>query len=184
MKRAFLQRETSKMEYIIKHFWEAKPVKQSTRKAKHQACDERFHTHNPTQKGGVVDKHPNKRESIQPGTSRFLAKQEPHITDQKLGRGPKLKVQDRNFMKKHEEISQKKSVKFQEGTETYYFLPHHPVSKETRSTSRTRFVSGGSDKPSISNQRGKRKRASNHSKFLDTIPRQLQVKSNRKVISI
>jgi len=74
------------------------------------------HTHNPTQKGGVVDRHPNKRESIPPGTSCLLVKQEPHITDHKLGRGLKLKVQDRNFMKKHEEISQKKSVKFQEET--------------------------------------------------------------------
>jgi len=99
-----------------------------------------------------VDKLPNKRESIQPRTARFIAKEGPHTTDHKLGRGPKLKLQDRNFMKKHDEISQKKSVKFQERTEIYYFRPQHPVSKETRSTSRTRFVSGGSDKPSISNQ--------------------------------
>jgi hypothetical protein len=56
-------------------------------------------------------------------------------------------------MKKHEETSQKKSVKFQERTEIYYFPPQHPVSKETRSTSGTGFVSGGSDKPSISTQR-------------------------------
>ena len=67
-----------------------------------------------------MDRHPNKRESIPPETSRLLVKQEPHITNHKLGRGLKLKVQDRNFMKKHEEISQK-SVKFQEGTEIYYF---------------------------------------------------------------
>ena len=106
---------------------------------------------------------------------RAFLQREPHITDCKLGRGPKLKFQDRHFMKKHEETSQK-LVKFQERTEIYYFRPHHPVSKEIRSTSRARFVSGGSDKPSISNQRVKRKWASNHSKFLDTIPRQLQVK--------
>jgi hypothetical protein len=129
VKHAFL-RETSKMEYIIKRFWEAKPVKQATRIARHQAGEERLHTHNPTQKGGVVDRHPNKRECIQHGTSRFSAEREPHITDSKLGRGPKPKVQDRNFMKNLEETSQKKSVRFQEGTEIYYFLPHNPVSKE------------------------------------------------------
>jgi len=122
-----------------------------------------------------VDRHPTKMESIQPRTFRFIANQGPHTTVRKLGRGSKLKVQDRHFMKKHEETSQK-SVKFKERTEIYYFRSQHPISKETRSTSRTRFVSGGSDKPSISNQRVKRKWASSHSKFLDTIPRQLQVK--------
>jgi hypothetical protein len=96
------------MGHIRKRFWEAKPVKQSTRIARHQAGEERLHTHNPTQKGGVVDRHPNKRESIQHGTSRFSTEREPHTTDRKLGRSPKLKVQDLHFMKKHEETSQKK----------------------------------------------------------------------------
>jgi len=145
--RAFLQRETSKMEYIIKHFWEVEPVKQSTRIVKHQACEEHLHTHNPTEEGGVVDRHPTKMESIQPGTSRFIAEQEPHTTDCKLGQGLKLKVQDRNFMKEHEEISHK-SVKFQEGIKTCYFLPHHPVSKETSSTTKTRVVFDGGAKTS------------------------------------
>jgi len=45
VKRAFLQRETSKMEYIIKHFWDLEPVKQSTRIVKHQAWEEHLHTH-------------------------------------------------------------------------------------------------------------------------------------------
>ena len=50
VKRAFLQRETSKMEYIIKHFWEVEPVEQSTMTAEQKACEEHFltHTHNPT----------------------------------------------------------------------------------------------------------------------------------------
>jgi len=104
-KRAFLQRETK----IVRH----------------QACEERLHTHNPTQKGGVVDRHPTKMESIQPRTFRFIANQGPHTTVRKLGRGPKLKVQYRNFRKKHEETSQKKSVKFQERTEIYYCRSQH-----------------------------------------------------------
>jgi len=94
-----------------------------TRIVEHQACEERLHTHNPTEEGVVVDRHPTKMESIQPRTSRFIAKQGPHTTDHKLGRGPKLKIQDHNFRKKNEETSQKKLVKFKEKTETYYFLP-------------------------------------------------------------
>jgi len=76
---------------------------------------------------------------------RAFLQREPHITEHKLGQGSKLKVQEPKFMKKHEETSQK-SVKFKERTEIYYFRPHHPVSKEIRSTLKTRFVSGGSDK--------------------------------------
>ena len=149
VKRAFLQRETSKMEYIIKHFWDVKPVKQSTRIVKHQACEEYLHTHNPTEEGVVVDRHPTKMESIQPGTSCFIAKQGPHTTDRKLKGGPNMKVQDCNFMKEHEEISHKKSVKFQEGNKTFYFLPHQPVSKETSSTTKTRVVFDGGAKTPV-----------------------------------
>jgi hypothetical protein len=49
VKRAFLQRETSKMGHIRKRFWKAKPVKQSNRIARHQA-DERLHTHTTQQR--------------------------------------------------------------------------------------------------------------------------------------
>jgi len=124
-------------------------LQRETRIVKNKTCEINIHTPNRTEEG-VVDRHPTKTESIQPRT-RFIAKQGPHTTDHKLGRGPKLKVQDRNFTKKHEEISQKKSVKFRQRTEIYYFRLHHPVSKETMSTLRTRFVSRGIDKPSISN---------------------------------
>ena len=104
------------------------------------------HTHNPIEEGVVVDRYPTKMESIQPGTSRFIAKQGPHITDRKLKRGPNMKVQYRNFMKEHEEISHKKSVKFQEGNKTFYFLPYQTVSKETSSTTKTRVVFDGGAK--------------------------------------
>jgi len=156
VKRAFLQRETMT--------------------AEQKSCEDHFLTHTTRQPDGkFVVKLPTKMGPTQLGASRLSAERRLHTIESRLERDPDLKVQYHNFMKKHEETSQK-SVKFQERTEIYYFRPHHPVSKETTSTTGTKFVSGGSDKPSISNQRGKRKWASNHPKSLDTIPRQLQVK--------
>jgi len=128
-------------------------VEQSTITAEQKACEKHFLINTTQQPDGrFVVKLPTKMEPTQLGTSRLSAEHRLHAIERKLRRGPKLKVQDCNFMKKHEEISQKKSVKFRQRTEIYYFRPHHPVSKETMSTLRTRFVSGGSDKPSISNQ--------------------------------
>jgi len=150
VKRAFL-RETSKMEYIIKHFWEVEPVEQSTRTARQQACEEHLHTHNSTDEEGVVDRHPTKMECIQTGTSRLVSEQKPHTTDHKLGQGPKLKVQDHNFMKEHEEISHTESVKPQKGKKTYHCLPH-PVSKEKGSTTRPKVTFEGNAKLSSGTQ--------------------------------
>jgi hypothetical protein len=150
VKRAFL-RETSKMEYIIKHLWEVEPVEQSTRTAKQQGCEEHLHTHNSTDEEGVVDKHPTKMECIQTGTSCPIAEQKPHTTDCKLEQGPKLKVQDHNFMKEHEEISHMVSVKPQKGKKTYHSLPH-PVSKEKGSTTKPRVTFEGDAKLSSGTQ--------------------------------
>jgi hypothetical protein len=116
VKCAFLQRET-KSKHIRKRFSQAIPVKQSTRMARQQAGEKRLHTHNPRQEGTMVHRHLNKEESIQHGTSRFRPKRESHRTDSKLGQSPTLKVQDCNFMKKHEDTSQRRSVRFNEGIE-------------------------------------------------------------------
>jgi hypothetical protein len=61
-KRAFLQRETNRMEYIIKHFWEVDSMEPSTMTAEQKACQEYSHTHNPTGKRESINKHPTKLE--------------------------------------------------------------------------------------------------------------------------
>jgi len=116
VKRAFLQRET--------------------RIVKHQACEEHLHTQ-PNRGGSSCGQTSNQDGIHSTWNFSFIAKQGPHTTDRMLKRGPNMKVQDRNFLKEHEEIIHKKSVKFQEGNKTFYFLPHQPVSKETSSTTKT-----------------------------------------------
>jgi hypothetical protein len=140
------------MDYIINCFWEVESMEPSATTVRQKACEEHLHTHNPTNKGGVVNKHPTKMESIQPGTSGPSVERRPSTNDCKLGQGIQLKVQDQNFMKGHEEIHHKKSVRFQEGNKTCYSLPQHPVSKEKGSTTRNWIASGGSAKPSSTTQ--------------------------------
>jgi hypothetical protein len=111
-----------------------KPADQSTLTARQKACEERLHTHSPTKKKKGVNRRPIKMDPTQLGKSRLSAERKPSTIDIKLGRGPKLKVQGRNFTKKCKETRHKKSVRFQEENKTHYFLPHHPVSMETGST--------------------------------------------------
>jgi hypothetical protein len=129
--------------------WEAELVELSTKTVRQKAHEEHLHKQNPT-KGGVVNKHPIKMESIQPGTSCLSAEQGPRATDCKLGQGLKLKVQDHNFMKEHKEIKHTKLVRFQEENKTCHYLPHL-APKEKGSTS-DRIASGGSAKASSSIQ--------------------------------
>jgi uncharacterized protein YdaU (DUF1376 family) len=133
VKRAFLL-ETSKLDHFINHFWEAESMELSTKRAKQKAGEEHLHTHNPTERGGVVNKHPTKMETIQPGTSRLSAERKLSTTDSKLGQGPKLKVQNHNVVKEHEEINHTKTVRFQEGNKTCH-VPPHSAPKEKSSTS-------------------------------------------------
>jgi hypothetical protein len=147
-KCAFLQRETSKLEYIIKHFWEVNPADQPTMPRRQKACEEHTHTHNPTKEGRGVNRRSTKMNPTHLGNYHLSAEQTPSTTDTKLGRGPKRKVQDHNFITKCEKTCHKKSVRFQEGNKTHCFLPHHPVSLETGSTRRNQIVSGAILKPS------------------------------------
>jgi hypothetical protein len=132
VKHAFLL-ETNKLDHFKNHFWKAEPVESSTKTARQKAGEEHLHTHNPKDKRRVVNKHPIKMEAIQPGTSRHSEGQGPQRTDIKLGQGPKLKVQNHNFMKEHEETNHMKTVRFQEGNKTCH-VPSHSAPKEKGST--------------------------------------------------
>jgi len=51
-------------------------------------------------------------------------------------------------MKEYEQLGHMEPVIQKEGNNPCYFLPHHPVFKETSSTTRTRVVFDGSAKTS------------------------------------
>jgi len=51
-------------------------------------------------------------------------------------------------MKEYEDLGHMEPVKSQERKTICYFLPHHPVFKETSTTTKTRVVFGGGAKTS------------------------------------
>jgi hypothetical protein len=55
-------------------------------------------------------------------------------------------------MKESEELGHMEPVNSQEGKNTFYFLPNHPVFKETSSTARTRTAFGGGARTSNGTQ--------------------------------
>jgi hypothetical protein len=87
-------------------------------------------------------------ESHQLGTSRLSAERRLHAIERRLERDPELKVQYYNFMKEYEDLGHMEPVKSQEGKATGHFLPHHPVFKETSTTTKTRVVFDGGAKTS------------------------------------
>jgi len=91
---------------------------------------------------------PLKMDPTQLGSSRLMAEQQMHATERRLDRAPDLKLQYHNFMREYEELGHMEPVPHEEGKQTCYFLPHHPVFKETSTTTKTRVVFDGSAKTS------------------------------------
>jgi len=91
-------------------------------------------------------KLPTKMEPTQLLTSRLSAQRRLHAVQRRLERDPHLKVHYHNFMKEYEELGHMEPVTSQEGKSTCYFLPHHPVFKETSSTTNTRVMFDGGAK--------------------------------------
>jgi hypothetical protein len=78
------------------------------------------------------------------GTSRRSSERRLHAIERRLERDPDLNVQYHSFTKEYKQLGHKEPVIQQEGKDSCYFLPHHPVFKETSSTTKTRVVFDGS----------------------------------------
>jgi hypothetical protein len=136
--RTFLLCEDSILEHNLNRFWEVEPVQSSTMTAEQQACKEHFITHTTQQPDGrFVVRLLTKMDPNQLGASCLSAEQRLHAIERRLKRDPQFKVQYHDFMKEYEELGHMEPVKSQEGKNTCYFLPHHPVFKATSTTTKT-----------------------------------------------
>ena len=122
---------------------------QATLTPEHQACEQHFTTTTTQQQDGrFVVRLPLKEEPNQLGTSRRSAEHRLFATERRLEREPELKSQYHEFMKEYEDLGHMQPVTTCEEGQQCYYLPHHPVFKETSSTTRTRVVFDGSAKSS------------------------------------
>ena len=115
------------------------------------------HTQTQQQHGRFVVRLPTKMDPKQLGSTRLSAERRLHAIERRLERDPELKVLYHNFMKEHEDLGRMEPVNSQEGKNTCHFLPHHPVFKETSSTTRPRIAFGRSAKPSNGTQHNNRR---------------------------
>jgi hypothetical protein len=114
-----------------------------------QVCEQHFTTHTTQQQDGrFVVKLPIKGEPNQLGTSRRSAEQRLLAVERRLERDPELKAKYHQFLKEYEELGHMEPTNSQEEKKTYYYLPHHPVFKETCTTTQTRVVFDGGAKSS------------------------------------
>jgi hypothetical protein len=95
-----------------------------------------------------VVKLPTKIDTTYLGTSRLSAERSLHAIERRLEPDPGLKKQYHDFMKEYEELGHMEPVTHHEEKGTCYYLPHHPVLKETSSTTKTGVVFDGGAKTS------------------------------------
>jgi hypothetical protein len=146
---AFIVQDDDDLEKSLNRFWEVESMEQSTMTAEQKACEDHFLTHTTHQPDGrFVVKLPTKMEPTKLGASRLSAERRLHATERRLERDPGLRSQYHNFMKEYEELGHMEPVPSQEERNTCYYLPHHPVFKESSSTTKTRVVFDGSAKTS------------------------------------
>ena len=114
-----------------------------------QFCEEHFLSNTTRQPDGrFVVKLPTKIEPNQLGLSRNTAERRFHSLERRLERDPSLKLQYHQFMKEYQHLGHMELANLQDKLQPCYFLPHHPVFKETSTTTKTRVVFDGSAKTS------------------------------------
>jgi hypothetical protein len=154
----FLLRENGRLEHSLNRFREVESVEPSTMPPEQQACEQHFITHTLQRRNGRFGvRLPLKAQPNQLGTSHRSAERRQKQSEHKV---------HYNFMKKHEELAHREPVNSRRGRKTSYCL-HHPVLKETSSTTRTRIVYNAGAKLSNGPQR-------HNMEFLNSIPQELR----------
>jgi len=138
--RVFLFRENASLEQNLNRFWEAEPMEQAILTPEHQACEQHFITHTTQQQDGrFVVRLPLKEEPNQLGTS-YRSEHRLIAIERRLECESNLKNQYHQFMKEYEELGHMQPVTTYEEGQPCYYSPHHPVFKETSSTTKTHVV--------------------------------------------
>ena len=147
--QSFLLRENTQLEVNLNRFWEFEPEQLPTLTPEQQFCEQHF-VKNTTQQnnGRFVVRLPLKHHHSQLGTSRRLAESRMLSIERRLERDAELRSQYHQFMAEYEQLGHMTPAIAQKATSTYYYLPHHPVIRDSSTTTKTRVVFDGSAKSS------------------------------------
>ncbi|XP_055612618.1 uncharacterized protein LOC129759241, partial [Uranotaenia lowii] len=140
------------LEESMERFWKIEEITSQLPLSKEEQQCENMYTETVTRKpdGRYVVKLPrqaNFEELV--GDSEKIAWRRFHILEKKLEREPQLKADYHKFMSEYLELGHMRLVSTDEKTNSHVcFLPHHPVIKESSSTTKLRVVFDASAKTS------------------------------------
>jgi len=139
--QSLIVQDISISEINLNRFWEVEAVEPTTMSPEQQACEQHFIDHTIQQQDGrYMVRFPLKTEPTELGTSRRMAENRLLSLERRMDRSPELKLQYHNFMRDYEAAGHMQPVQPYQGNDSVYFLPHHPVFKDTSSTTKTRVV--------------------------------------------
>jgi hypothetical protein len=148
MQHSFFVREDNALDLNLNRLWEIEPVEQPSFTPEQQACEHHFNTHTTQQSGRFVVRLPFKEDPTQLGMSCHSAENRLLALERRLERDVTLKTEYHHFMREYEELGHMTPVISHDGNQPCYYLPHHPVFKESSTTTKTRVVFDGSAKTS------------------------------------
>jgi hypothetical protein len=147
--QSFMVRDNTQLEANLNRFWEIEPEQPSTLTLEQQQCEQHFLEHTTQQSDGrFMVRLPFKQNPSQLGTSRRLAESRLLSIERRLERDEGLKSQYHQFMTEYEQLGHMTRVTSSEVTSPCYYLPHHPVIRDSSTTTKTRVVFDGSAKTS------------------------------------
>jgi hypothetical protein len=148
--QSFFSQDTASVELNLNRFWELEEAEFTSMTPEQTACEQHFVSHTIQQADGrFVVRLPLKMESTKLGASCRMAENRLLAIERRLDRNLDLKKQYHKFMHEYENSGHMEVVQPQLDNNTVcYYLPHHPVFKETSSTTKTRVVFDGGAKTS------------------------------------
>ena len=139
---SFMVQDTTNLELNLQRFWEIEPVESTSMTTEQMACEQHFIENTIRQSDGrFIVRLPVKMEPTELGTSRRMAETRLCSLERRLDRDPELKTQYHNFMQEYEAAGHMKPVHPQLRPDSVcYYIPHHPVFKESSTTTKLRVV--------------------------------------------
>jgi hypothetical protein len=138
-------RDNTQLEVNLNCFWKIEPEEPLPLTLEQQQCEQHFMEHTTQQSDGrFTVRLPFKQHPSQLGTSRRLAESILLSIERRLERDEDLKLQYHQFMTEYEQLGHTTCVKSPEVTSQCYYLPDHPVIRDSSTTTKPRVVFDGS----------------------------------------
>jgi hypothetical protein len=137
------------LENQIRAFWHLEEVNQLVHSPQERECELHFKDHTTRlDSGRYVVELPMSKEHKPLGKSKHKAIHRLHLLERRLERNESLRLDYIRFMREYETLGHMERIESSntQDNDQNYYMPHHPVFKQTSSTTKTRVVFDASAK--------------------------------------